>query len=64
MTTIEIVLSRAMSSAAFAELLLTDTEKALASYELSAAEIDQIRSLPREVFPVFAPENGRTFSIA
>ena len=64
MTTIEIVLSRAMSSAAFAELLITDTEKALAGYQLSAAEIDQIKSLPREVFPVFAPDDGRFFSIA
>jgi len=44
---IESVLSRAMSDAAFAELLFSEPEKALAVYDLTAEEAASLRSIPR-----------------
>ena len=45
MSTIETILSRAMSDAAFAEQLFADTEKALAGYNLTTAEIAKLKGM-------------------
>ena len=56
MSTIETVLTRAMVDPAFANQLFFDPNRALASYNLTPLEIEQIRSMPRAEFNTHAVE--------
>ena len=47
MTTIETILSRAMSEPEFAELLFSEPEKALAEYDLPIETLEQFRNISR-----------------
>jgi len=64
MSTLEAVLSRAMNDAEFAEALFTNAEKALAEYDLTAEEKDQLKSMSRTDFDAFSsasPEERKSF---
>ena len=64
MSTLETVLSRAMSEPAFAEQLFADAEKALAGYDLTAEEKDQLKGMSRTDFAAFSsasPEERKSF---
>jgi len=63
MSTLETILSRAMSDAAFAEQLFAHPEKALAGYDLSAEEIEQVKNISRTDFVALAPEERKSFLI-
>ena len=63
--TIEAVLSRAMSDKSFADALFANAEKALAEYNLTAAEIAKFKglfSMDVEVIAASAPEERRSFT--
>jgi hypothetical protein len=51
---IETILSRAMSDATFAESLFTDSEKAVAGYDLTAEELAGVKKMSRTEFGKFA----------
>jgi hypothetical protein len=62
----ETILTRAMSDGAFANLLFTDPDKALADYELTAEEVASLKGMPREEFDQFAqasPEERKSFGV-
>ena len=64
MTTIETILSRAMSDDAFAEQLFTDAESVLAEYELSADEAAKLKGLRRAQFDAMTtPEERKSLSL-
>jgi len=63
MSTLETVLSRAMSDAAFAEQLFADAEKALAGYDLTTDEVVQIKSMSRTEFQATATEERKSFFV-
>lgn len=50
MSTLETILTRAMSDPAFADALLADPEKALAGYNLTPEELASLRSMTRADF--------------
>jgi hypothetical protein len=67
MSTIETILTRAMSDPAFADLLFSDAEKALAGYDLSAEELASLKSMSRldfEKFSAAAPEERKSFAFS
>jgi len=62
--TIESVLARAMSDAAFVEELFAQPDKALAGYDLSAEELAQLKNMSRADFDTFtsaSPEERKSF---
>jgi hypothetical protein len=63
---IETILTRAMSDAAFADLLFANLESALAGYELTTEEIANLKGMSRADFAHFqsaSPEERRSFSL-
>jgi hypothetical protein len=63
---VETILTRAMSDPAFAELLFTKADKALAGYDLTAVEIANLKSMPRQAFDKAAsgtPEERKSFGV-
>jgi len=60
---VETILSRAMSDAAFAEELFASPSKALAGYDLTAEEIAQITSMSRAEFAALATEERKSFGL-
>lgn len=62
---IESVLSRAMSDAAFTDLLFADPEKALAGFDLTAEEIKALKSMSRADFAAIShqPEERKSMKI-
>ena len=63
-SSVQAILSRAISEAAFTELLLRDPERALSGYELSADEIVTLKSMSRADFDQWTsvlPEQRRSF---
>ena len=62
MSTIETILSRAMSDPEFAELLFNDLDKALAEYHLSAEEQAKLEALSRAEFGALALEDRKSMA--
>jgi len=60
MSTIETILSRAMSDPEFAELLFTDAQKALAGYDLSEEAIENIKKISRAKFDEMTTEERKS----
>jgi len=63
MSTIETILSRAMSDPAFAEQLFTNADQALAGYELTAEEIAKLKGMSRgdlNAMTALAPEERKS----
>ena len=60
MSTIETILTRAMSDTEFADQLFTDTEKALAEYNLSAEEIAKFKEFTRAQFDEMTPDERKS----
>jgi nucleoid DNA-binding protein len=66
MSSIEAILTHAMSDRAFAELLFTDVDKAVAGYDLTAEEIASLKAMPRQELDRFAQapaEERKSFSV-
>jgi len=62
---IESILSRAMSDAAFADLLFSDPERALAGYDLTADEAAGFKAMSRADFAAApALEERKSFGIS
>jgi hypothetical protein len=60
------VLSRAMADSAFADLLFSDPDQALASYDLSPDEVAALKSMSRTTIEQLSkalPEDRKSFSI-
>ncbi len=62
MSTLETILSRAMSDPAFADALFADPEKALAEYDLSAEEIAIFKNITRAEFESLEAEARQSMS--
>ena len=65
MSTIETILTRAMSDPEFADLLFTDAEKALAQYSLPAEELSKFKGITRADFEALtshAPEERKSLA--
>lgn len=60
MSTIETILSRAMNDPEFAELLFTDSEKALAEYHLPDEIVSKLIGLSRSKFEAMTSEGRRS----
>jgi acetyl-CoA acetyltransferase len=63
---VESILSRAMSDANFAELLLSNPDQALAGYDLIAEETAKFRGMSRADFAKWAaasPEERKSFGV-
>jgi hypothetical protein len=58
---IEIVLSRAMSDAAFADALFADAEKTLAGFELTSEERSKLQGMSRAEFDAMTTEERKSF---
>ena len=63
MSKLETVLTRMMNDAIFASQLFADTYKMLAGYNLSAEEVQIIKSMPRAEFMSHALEARKSFAI-
>jgi hypothetical protein len=66
MSTIETILTRAMSDPAFADLLFADVEKALVGYDLTPEELTSLKSISHieiDKFAAASPEERKSFSI-
>ena len=63
MSTIEIILSRAMSDTRFAELLSTDPERALAGYSLNTRELKRFKGISQASFEAVIAEESRSFIV-
>jgi hypothetical protein len=61
---VQIILSRAMSDAEFAKLLILHPEQALAGYTLSAEELAVFNELTLADFAPRPPEHRKSFSLA
>ena len=61
MSTLETILSRAMSDRQFAEQLFTNPEKVLAEYHLSEEEVGMLKGLSRAQFESMTPEERKSF---
>ena len=65
--TIEIILDRAMGDAKFAAQMLTNPKEALATYDLTAEEIQQFESLSMADFDAFSntsPDERKSLGLA
>jgi hypothetical protein len=62
MSTIETILSRAMSDPVFAEALFADPEKALAEYELPADVLARFKSMSRAEFEALGTEERKSMA--
>lgn len=62
MSTIETILSRAMSDPQFAEQLFTNPEKALDTFQLSAQEMEIFKNLAQTRFTALAPEERKSLA--
>ena len=62
MSTLETILIRAMNDTTFADLLFTQTEKALADYPLTTEEHTQLKKLSRAEFEVLATEQRNSMA--
>lgn len=62
---VESILSRAMSDAAYGDLLFADPDRALADFELTAEETAKLKSLSRTEFNMLmsSPEERKSFGI-
>jgi hypothetical protein len=63
MSTIETILSRAMSDSTFAEQLFADVEKALTGYSLTTEEIAKLKGMSRgelNAMTALAPEERKS----
>ena len=63
---VESILSKAMSDAAFTEALFADAEKALAGYDLTALEVANLKNLSRAEFDkatAGTPEERKSFAM-
>jgi len=60
MSTIETILSRAMSEPEFAELLFTDFDRAMAEYDLSTEEYARLKAISRTEFEALALEDRKS----
>ena len=61
---VEIILSRAMSDAKFADSLFANPEQALASYDLTLEETSALKEMSRtdvEAFAKASPEERKSF---
>jgi len=63
MSTLEIVLTHAMSDAVFAEQLMADPEKALADYELTPDELAQIKGMSSVEFSALEADARKSLSV-
>jgi hypothetical protein len=65
MSTLETILSRAMSDPSFADAILADHKKALREYALSNDELAQFQGLSRADFDALAasPEERQSFCL-
>ena len=62
--TVESILTRAMSDAAFADSLFANPEKALTGFDLTAEEVAKFNSMSRADFEQFknaSPEERKSF---
>ena len=57
----ETILTRMMSDSAFADAVFTDTEKALAEYNLSAEDLAKFKELTRAHFQAMSTEERKSF---
>ncbi len=64
MSTIETILSRAMSDPAFADALLADPEKALAEYNLSPEQLAKFKEMSRADFEALPAEDRQSMAAA
>lgn len=62
MSTLETILTRAMSDPAFADALLADPDKALAEYNLPPEEVAKFREMSRAEFDALVTEERRSMS--
>ena len=62
MSTIEIILTRAMNDTAFADILFSDPENALADSPLTTEEHTQLQKLSRAEFEVLATEQRNSMA--
>ena len=65
-SSVQAILSRAISEAAFTELLLRDPERALSAYELTADEIVTLKSMSRADFDQWTsvlPKERKSFGL-
>lgn len=62
MSTIESILSRAMSDPAFADALLADAEKALAEYNLTPEEMAKFKEMSRADFEALPAEERQSMA--
>jgi hypothetical protein len=60
MSTLETILSHAMSEPKFAEQLFKNPEEALADYTLTAEEHTQLKNMSRAEFEVLATEQRKS----
>ena len=63
-TSVETILTRAMSDNAFANRLFSNPEKAMAGFDLTAEEIANLKGITRAEFDKFAmssPEERKSF---
>ncbi len=63
MSTLETILTRAMNDPAFADVLLTDPEKALAEYELPPEVIAEFKNISRAEFEALKTEDRQSMSV-
>ena len=64
--TVESILTRAMSDAAFADSLFANPEKALSGFDLTAEEIANLKAMSRAEFEKYSkatPEERKSFGI-
>ena len=64
MSTIETILTRAMSEADFAEQLLTTPHVALAAYKLTTQKTAFFEKLAIAEFTALAPENRKSMAVS
>ena len=62
MSTIETILSRAMSEPDFAQQLFADADQALIGYDLTAEELIQVKSISHTKFSAMALEERKSFA--
>ena len=65
--TVDTVLAKAMSDAAFAEALFAKPDEALAGYDLTEEEMKSLKGMSREDFDKFAmaaPEERKSMLVA
>jgi len=62
-TILTFIISRAMREPEFADRLLTDANKALAGYDLTAEEFAQIQGITRTEFVTLATEDRKSMGV-